>query len=128
MLFRSVIVATIGIVYAFSLYRNGLEDPALDPFDQKLGRLGRLFGHAWYYDEGIAALVGGPIRRGAEWLSDVFDQKVVDGAVNGIAKGFGAAGAGLRRVQTGLVRQYALGVALGAAALLVWAIWRVGVL
>ncbi len=123
----AVCVALVGAVYAFGLYRRGLEDPAVDPFNEKLGPLGRLFGHAWYYDHGITRLVGGPVRRGAAWLSDVFDQKVVDGAVNGVAKGFGAAGAGLRKVQTGLVRQYALGLAVGAAALLVWAIWRVGV-
>ena len=75
--------------------------------------LGRLFGHAYYYDEGIAAAVGGPIRRGAQWLADVFDQKIIDGAVNGIARGFGAAGTQVRKLQTGLVRQYALGIVLG---------------
>jgi NADH-quinone oxidoreductase subunit L len=118
-------VATIGIVFAWRIYRRGLEDPAVDPVDRRLGGVGRLFGHAWYYDEGIAAAVGGPIRRGAQWLADVFDQKVVDGAVNGIAAGFGGAGRALRRVQTGLVRQYALGVVLGMTALLVWALWRI---
>jgi NADH-quinone oxidoreductase subunit L len=120
----AVVIAVAGILFAFGVYRRGLEDPAVDPLDQRLGPFGRLFGHAWYYDDGIAALVGGPIRRGAQWLADVFDQKIIDGAVNGIARGFGAAGAQLRKAQTGLVRQYALGVALGAVALLVWAAIR----
>ena len=123
----AVAVGLIGITFAFRLYRRGLEDPAVDPVDAKLGGFGRLFGHAWYYDEGIAAMVGGPLRRGARWTAEVFDQKVIDGAVNGIARGVGAAGTGMRRLQTGLVRQYALGIAAGMAALLVWALWRVGV-
>ena len=123
----AVIVAVVGITFAFRLYRRGLEDPAVDPVDAKLGAVGRLFGHAWYYDEGIAAMVGGPLRRSARWAADVFDQKVIDGAVNGVARGVGAAGTGMRRLQTGLVRQYALGIAAGMAALLIWALWRVGV-
>ena len=98
----------VGIFISWRIYRGGLEDPAVDPLDRRLGGLGRLFGHAWYYDEGIAAAVGGPIRRGAQWLADVFDQKIIDGAVNGIARGFGAAGTQVRKLQTGLVRQYAL--------------------
>jgi NADH-quinone oxidoreductase subunit L len=119
-------VATVGIFIAWRIYRGGLEDPAVDPLDRRLGVLGRLFGHAWYYDEGIAAAVGGPIRRGARWLTDVFDEKIIDGAVNGIARGFGGAGTRIRKFQTGLVRQYALAIAAGAVALLVWAVIRTG--
>ena len=123
----AVALGVTGIVFAFELYRRGLVDPAADPIDAKLGGLGRLFGHAWYYDEGIAAAVGGPIRRSAEWAADVFDQKILDGGVNGVAKLFGAAGTGMRKLQTGLVRQYALGIAAGMVALLIWTLWRVGV-
>ncbi len=50
-----------------------------------------------------------PSDAAARWTADVLDEKVIDGAVNGIARAFAAAGTGLRRVQTGLVRQYALG-------------------
>src|SRR6478609_832698 len=120
----AVAVAMIGIFISWRIYHGGLEDPAVDPLDHRLGPLGRLFGHAYYYDEGIAAAVGGPIPRSAQWLADVFDQKIIDGAVNGIAKGFGAAGAQVRKVQTGLVRQYALAIAFGTVALLIWAVVR----
>jgi NADH-quinone oxidoreductase subunit L len=120
----AIAVALVGIFISWRIYRGGLEDPAVDPLDRRLGVFGRLFGHAWYYDEGIAAAVGGPIRRSALWLADVFDQKIIDGAVNGIARGFGAAGAQVRKVQTGLVRQYALAIAFGTVALLIWAVVR----
>ncbi len=52
-----------------------------------------------------------------------FDNKGVDGAVNGLAAGIGGGSGRLRRVQTGFVRSYALsmfgGAALVVAALLV---------
>ncbi len=124
----AIVVAFVGIGIAYSIYRGGLEDPAVDPLDRRLGVFGRLFGHAWYYDGAIAWLVGGPIRRAAQWTSDVFDQKVIDGAVNGVARGFGALGGQVRRLQTGLVRQYALGIAIGAVALVIWAVVRAGVI
>jgi len=123
----AVAVGLIGITGAYLIYRRGLEDPAVDPGNERLGVLGRLFGRAWYYDDGIAALVGGPIRRAAQWLADVFDPKVIDGAVNGVARGFGAAGGAARRVQTGFVRQYALGIVIGLVAFVVWIIVRVGI-
>ena len=45
---------------------------------------------------------------------------MVDGAVNGVARGIGGIGGGLRRLQSGLVRQYALLVLGGAVALLIY--------
>jgi len=49
---------------------------------------------------------------------------VIDGAVNGIARGAKEAGGGLRRIQTGLVRNYALAIMIGMSALLVWVATR----
>ena len=59
----SVTIACVGIFFAWTLYRRGLEDPETDPLDRKLGPIGRLFGHAYYFDEGISRLVDGPLRR-----------------------------------------------------------------
>jgi NADH-quinone oxidoreductase subunit L len=122
----AIAVASTGIFLAWRAYHRGLDRRDVDPFDVRLGALGRLFGHAWYYDEGIAAAVGGPIRRAAQWLADVFDQKIIDGAVNGVAWLFREASSGVRRVQTGLVRQYALGIVAGTVLLLLWALARAG--
>ena len=46
-------------------------------------------------------------------LSRWFDRRVVDGAVNGVATATSSGGRGLRRIQTGRVQNYALGIALG---------------
>ncbi|MFM7270049.1 MAG: NADH-quinone oxidoreductase subunit L, partial [Actinomycetes bacterium] len=90
-------IAIIGILVARSMYRHGLADPADDPIDRRLGGLGRVFGNAYYVDVVLARVVGGPLRRGAEWLATTFDQGVIDGAVNGVARGIGGIGGGLRR-------------------------------
>ena len=75
---------------------------------------------------GISRLVGGPIRAAAQWLADRFDLGIIDGAVNGVARLFRGAALGLRKAQTGLVRQYALGIVLGVVLLLLYALARAG--
>ncbi len=42
-----------------------------------------------------------------------FDRTIVDGAVNGVGAITRDAGRGLRRIQTGRVQNYALGIAIG---------------
>ena len=74
-----------------------------------------MFGNAYYVDGGIARLVGGPILSFAEWTARVIDQGIIDGAVNGIAAGVVAIGGGLRRLQSGIVRQYAIVVPIALA-------------
>jgi NADH-quinone oxidoreductase subunit L len=121
----AVICGLIGIAVAYALYRRGLGSTDDDPFDHRLGRLGRVFGHAYYYDEGISRAVDGPIRGFAGWVSRVVDTRVIDGTVNGVATVVRETGVGFRKLQTGFVRNYVLAVVLGTAALLayllVWA-------
>jgi len=54
-------------------------------------------------------VIGGRVA-GAIWW---FDTTVVDGTVNGVGRVTVDAGRGLRRVQTGRVQNYALGIAIG---------------
>jgi NADH-quinone oxidoreductase subunit L len=122
----SVLVALVGLTVAFRIYRRGIPNPDADPLPARLGFTGRLFQHAYYFDEAIADLVRGPVLRAADWLSRAFDLGVIDGAVNGVATLVRDTGGRLRRVQTGLVRNYALGVVLGAVALLVYFAVRAG--
>jgi NADH-quinone oxidoreductase subunit L len=116
----AVAVGLVGIVVAYALYRRGLPSPDRDPFGERLGVLGRVFGHAYYYDESISRAVDSPVRGFAGWLAQGFDAGIVDGAVNGLGKLVRNTGEGFRKLQTGLVRNYVLGVVVGTAALLVY--------
>ncbi len=120
----SVALGLVGILVAVSLYRHGLRRPEDDRGVERLGLVGRIFGHAYYLDETIGRVVAGPVTRFADWLDRTVDAGIIDGAVNGTGRLFRNLGGGLRRVQTGLVRNYALGVVLGAAGLLLFMLVR----
>jgi NADH-quinone oxidoreductase subunit L len=79
----------------------------------------------YHYDSALAAFFGGPARAGAE-LTAVADKVGIDGAVNGVGKLVRGGGGRLRVVQTGLVRNYALGIAAGAVLILGWFLVRAG--
>ena len=80
---------------------------------------------AWRIDETVTNFMGGPGRRAFERTTQ-FDEQVVDGAVNATGTLIRRAGTKLRVSQSGLVRSYALGIAIGAVAMLAWFISRAG--
>jgi NADH-quinone oxidoreductase subunit L len=64
------------------------------------------------------------IMRPGQWLTRAlvyFDNRGVDGMVNGLAAGIGGSSGRMRRIQTGFVRSYALSM-LGGAAVIVAAL------
>jgi NADH-quinone oxidoreductase subunit L len=86
----------------------------------RLAPLHRLLQRGWYVDDAYAGVLGTPGKAAAAFTAYVFDVRVIDGAVNGVGiltRGLANAG---RRVQTGLVRNYALGLLLGAVGILLY--------
>jgi NADH-quinone oxidoreductase subunit L len=77
----------------------------------------------WYYDQTVTAFMGGPGREGFQDTA-TFDAKVIDGAVDGTGKGIRASAQRLRRSESGYVRNYALGIGVGAVLLLGWFVAR----
>lgn len=58
--------------------------------------------------------------RPGQWLTRIavfFDNRGIDGVVNGLAAGIGGTSGRLRRIQTGFARTYALSILIGAALL-----------
>ncbi len=72
-----------------------------------------LYGDA--LNEAVLMRPGQYLTRTLVW----FDNRVVDGLVNGLAALFGGLSGRLRRVQTGFVRSYALSMVFGAALVVV---------
>jgi NADH-quinone oxidoreductase subunit L len=72
----------------------------------------RVLAKGWYYDSSIAAFMGGPGRKGFDAIA-WFDKHVIDGAVNGVASVVRVGSDKGRTVQTGYVRNYALGLVAG---------------
>jgi NADH-quinone oxidoreductase subunit L len=73
--------------------------------------------HAWYYDESVSRFVAGPGTKVFDAIT-WFDAHVIDGAVNGVATLVRTSGRGLRHVQSGFVRSYALGISAGVVVVL----------
>ncbi|MCU1456750.1 MAG: dehydrogenase subunit [Actinomycetia bacterium] len=122
----ALVGAVVGIVLGIAMYRKGLPTDGEDPLTARLGPLAKLFGHAWYIDDAVTAAVGGPGRRAAQWLASTVDQGIIDGAVVGVATIVRGGSGGLRRLQTGLVRNYALAIFIGTAALILYIVVRAG--
>jgi NADH-quinone oxidoreductase subunit L len=116
----SVVFALVGIAIGLFLYRRGLRKASADPLKERLGPVGDVLGHAYYYDEGLAAFTDGPGKKTARFLDETVDQKIIDGAVNGVARLIRRGGLGLRKMQDGYVRRYALGIVLGVGAILLF--------
>jgi len=113
----AVLLALAGIAVAIAVYVRGIGDR--EAVEQEA------FAKGWYIDWAYAWFVGGPGRKlfdGFAW----FDRNVIDGAVNGTASVVRVAGTGLRRLQSGQVRGYALGLATGAVLLIGYFVTRMG--
>jgi NADH-quinone oxidoreductase subunit L len=76
---------------------------------------------AWFDANVIDGLVNltGVIARGCAWIGGAIDTYFVDGAVNGVAWLFLQGGRQFRRVQTGRINNYVLGVVVGIVLLVV---------
>jgi NADH-quinone oxidoreductase subunit L len=83
------------------------------------------FADGLYIDSSYSWFMGGPGRKAFDAIA-WFDATVVDGAVNGTATVVGLAGTQLRRLQSGRVRGYAMGIAAGAVLLVGYAVLRMG--
>jgi NADH-quinone oxidoreductase subunit L len=110
----SVVAAAVGFLAAYWLYvrRWGLAER----WAKKAGWLYTLVYNKYYVDEAYAAAIVNPLRAVGELLGDTVERRGIDGAVEGLAWLTGLAGEGLRRLQTGLVRHYALAMLVGAVA------------
>jgi NADH-quinone oxidoreductase subunit L len=79
---------------------------------------------AWLHDGFHDRIVVAGYNRASRWLAVSFDLPVIDGAANGLGRLTQAWAAGLRRLQTGYVRNYALSILIGAVLMLTYILLR----
>jgi NADH-quinone oxidoreductase subunit L len=111
------VIAFTGLAAGLGLWRRAVDRPALEP---------AVLAHGWYIDDAVSAAVAGPLAKMATAFSFTIDKGLVDGTVNGVARLTAGTGRQLRRLQTGYVRNYALGIGIGAAVILAYVATRVG--
>jgi NADH-quinone oxidoreductase subunit L len=108
----SVAVALCGIGLAYYLYRVRTEKPK--KIAETVPVLYDVVYNKYYVDEIYDVVIVRRIVDGSVWLWKAFDAAFIDGIVNGVASLVLGAGDRLRRVQTGVVGNYAFSLLLGA--------------
>jgi NADH-quinone oxidoreductase subunit L len=81
---------------------------------------------AWYIDWAYDHFVARPGETFAAFSAAVLDSRLIDGAVNGVATVVRVGGERLRRIQSGYVRSYALGIVAGLVVLAAYVLSRAG--
>lgn len=109
----SLALALGGAGLAIMLYRR----PAPEEHTAKLGSLRTFLVHNYYQDEYQVWLAEGVMLPFAR-IADTFDGSILDGIVNSISSVSLFSGSRLRRLQTGVVTNYAALLTLGLVGLL----------
>jgi NADH-quinone oxidoreductase subunit L len=119
----SIVAVAVGFGVAYWLYvrRWG----RAESMARSIPWLYDLLYEGYYLDRAYTEAIVNPLRALGDWLAGPFEEQGIDGAVNGLARLLGLAGQGLRRLQTGLVRTYALAMLLGAVAIVAYFLIRV---
>ncbi len=78
----------------------------------------------YYVDEAYTEAIVKPLRMAGDFLAEAVEERSIDGAVNALARLTGLLGEGVRRLQSGQVRDYALAVFVGVVAVVVYFVVR----
>jgi len=116
----SVLLGLAGIATAFAMYVLWPQLPK--DVGSWYPRLYKLLLNKYYVDELYAIVFLKPGRRLGELLSGDVDGFVTDGIVRGASRTVEISSLGLRRLQTGFLRDYALGILAGAVAIVAYLI------
>jgi NADH-quinone oxidoreductase subunit L len=111
-----VAAAVFGLLAAYSIWRNITESSRYES---------SFLEHVWHWDDFYDATIGRPLTEAAQFSDDVIEPRVIDGAVSGLAVSVRRSAEGLRKVQSGFVRHYALATVLGLAVVIVFLVARV---
>ncbi len=120
----STLIALFAVGLAWALYgrRPLTKADQPDPLKRFLGLVFTGMERKWWVDELYWAIILQPYVSLSKGLAH-FDLGVVDAIGNGLASLAEAVAQGVRRLQTGFVRNYALVVALGVVVMLGYLLW-----
>src|SRR4030095_1113512 len=110
----SVVVAALAIFLSLNMFKSGEKLYAFS------GGFYNLLKEKYKVDEIYDAIIVTPLRKGSDLLYSFFDVKIVDGAVNGTAKFFNNLAIDWRKIQTGIIQDYAIFSIAGILAILLY--------
>jgi NADH-quinone oxidoreductase subunit L len=113
----SVALVLVGLVYAIVRYGR-------TPLPDESDGYWRAAENGYYVDDLYGRVFVLPGKAVAGWMAFVFDNRVIDGVVNGSARVVRGTGELLRPLQSGWVRSYAMGILAGTLGLVLWFLIR----
>jgi NADH-quinone oxidoreductase subunit L len=117
---QGTLAAAVGIAVAALGHLGRRSDgPQMERF---LGPLETLFANRFFLDQIYTALVVRPLE-GVALAAAACDRHLIDGLVDGVARVPGAVGAGVRRLQSGLLQRYALAGVMGTLLIVLALAW-----
>ncbi len=115
----SVAVAALGVLLGYLVYGVRKVRPPMPSEEKSVGPAHKALLNKYWVDEIYQALIVNPIRVASESLLwKIFDVKVVDGTVNGVARTAKEVSAEGLKLQNGIVTSYAFYMVLGVAVVL----------
>ncbi len=114
----SLLVAGLGIFLAYAMY--SAKWLSAEVVGRVFKPLHTLFYRKYWFDELYErVIVVRVLVDGIFAALSIFDSRVVDGAVNGVARGTNEASGVMRRAQTGQLQAYGIAIAIGVIAIAV---------
>lgn len=110
----SVGIALVGIFGAWVLYRNGFF------YKENKNSLYQFVLHKYYVDEFFILVLIRPTLWIARTATRLFERDALDGGSRSLGQLFLGMSRGLRRLQTGYVRNYALAIVIGVLLIIVY--------
>ena len=112
----STAIALAGIGLAYFVYVSGRID--WQALRVRLARPKRTLQRAFYVNDFYSGVLVAPAKLTAAFAAYVVDLRFIDGAIIGLGRIFATLASAGRRIQTGFVRTYAVGLLLGAVGIL----------
>ncbi|HEV2473385.1 MAG TPA: proton-conducting transporter membrane subunit, partial [Chthonomonadales bacterium] len=110
----SIGLGVLGILGALALYRKGFN------YKESRNPLYQLVFHKFYVDEFFIAILINPLLDLGGAFSRYFEGNVLDGGSRGVGWVLSRTSGGLRRLQTGYMRNYALAILLGVVLIVLY--------
>jgi NADH-quinone oxidoreductase subunit L len=115
----SLAVVIVGILIAYGRYGRG------DLPNEEGGYWAAAL-NGYGVDDFYGKVIVAPGKTVSTWMAMVFDTKVVDGIVNGLAVGVRAFGSSMRVFQSGWVRSYGAAIVAGSLGVILWLLLQGG--
>ena len=118
----SLTIAIVGALFAAYMYlwKPSLPDRVINKFPE----IHKLVYNKYYIDELYDFLIVNRIVDLSRFLWKWFDEAVIDGIVNGVARLTRGCGGVLRLLQSGLVKDYALSILVGVVVIIGYLVLR----